>query len=182
MANSATAADETAIMPEEIDVSFPTAGGVLLGIGLGGFIDGIVLHQILQWHHMLTAAGFPANSMDNLRFNTLWDGIFHASTWLFTFAGLLLFWRVAKHVHLWWSGKLLAGTLLMGWGIFNLVEGTVSHHLLNLHHVNQTVPRAQWIYWDVGFLAFGALMFIVGWALYRSGRRTMSAGAARRAA
>ena len=28
--------------------------GIVLGIGLGGFFDGIVLHQILQWHHMLT--------------------------------------------------------------------------------------------------------------------------------
>jgi uncharacterized membrane protein len=27
---------------------------LLLGIGLGGFFDGIVLHQILQWHHMLS--------------------------------------------------------------------------------------------------------------------------------
>ena len=28
--------------------------GLLYGLGLGGFIDGIVLHQILQWHHMVT--------------------------------------------------------------------------------------------------------------------------------
>jgi uncharacterized membrane protein len=33
------------------------APGILLGIGLGGFVDGIVLHQILQWHHMLTSEG-----------------------------------------------------------------------------------------------------------------------------
>ena len=29
--------------------------GILLGIGLGGFVDGIVFHQILQWHNMLSA-------------------------------------------------------------------------------------------------------------------------------
>ncbi|MGD9755596.1 MAG: DUF2243 domain-containing protein, partial [Acidimicrobiia bacterium] len=28
--------------------------GLLIGIGLGGFVDGIVLHQVLQWHHLLT--------------------------------------------------------------------------------------------------------------------------------
>lgn len=28
--------------------------GILLGVGLGGLLDGILLHQILQWHHMLT--------------------------------------------------------------------------------------------------------------------------------
>lgn len=27
---------------------------IVLGIGLGGFVDGIVLHQILQWHEMLS--------------------------------------------------------------------------------------------------------------------------------
>ncbi len=38
----------------------PKLPGLLLGIGLGGFVDGIVLHQILQWHHMLTDEGsFP---------------------------------------------------------------------------------------------------------------------------
>jgi uncharacterized membrane protein len=34
-----------------------TAPGLLLGIGLGGLVDGIVLHQTLQWHHMLTDPG-----------------------------------------------------------------------------------------------------------------------------
>lgn len=33
------------------DRSFPAAAGILFGLGLGGFFDGIVLHQILQWHH-----------------------------------------------------------------------------------------------------------------------------------
>jgi uncharacterized membrane protein len=57
--------------------AFPTAAGVLFGLGLGGFFDGIVLHQILQWHHMLTSAGYRADSVHNLEVNTLWDGIFH---------------------------------------------------------------------------------------------------------
>jgi len=30
------------------------AAGIFLGLGLGGFVDGILLHQILQWHHMLS--------------------------------------------------------------------------------------------------------------------------------
>ena len=30
------------------------AAGILLGAGLGGFVDGILLHQILQWHNMLS--------------------------------------------------------------------------------------------------------------------------------
>ena len=151
------------------DRSFPAAAGILFGLGLGGFFDGIVLHQILQWHHMLTSAGYPATSVGNLEINTLWDGIFHASTYVFVVLGLILLWRTAHRVHLWWSGRLLIGTLLMGFGIFNLVEGIVDHQILGLHHVNETVPASQWLYWDIGFLAWGALMLIGGWALYKSG-------------
>ncbi len=55
---------------------------MLLGVGLGGFCDGIVLHQILQWHHILTSAGYPANTVGNLELNTVWDGLFHTSTYM----------------------------------------------------------------------------------------------------
>lgn len=150
---------------------FPVSAGILFGRGLGGFFDGIVLHQILQWHHMLTSAGHPADSVENLKFNTLWDGIFHAGTYVFIVLGLIVLWRAAHRTHLWWSGKLIVATVLMGFGIFNLVEGIVDHEILGLHHVNETVPRAQWIYWDLGFLVWGAAMLLGGWALLRSGRK-----------
>ena len=149
---------------------FPTSAGILFGLGLGGFFDGIILHQILQWHHMVTSAGFPADSVRNLEINTLLDGLFHASTYVFVVAGLVILWRHAHRVHVRWSTKLLVGTMLIGFGLFNLVEGIIDHHLLGLHHVNETVHRDQWIYWDIGFLVWGALMLIVGWILKRAGR------------
>jgi Predicted membrane protein (DUF2243) len=41
--------------------------GILLDVGLGGFADGIVLHQVLQWHHMLTSEGsYPATTVAGL--------------------------------------------------------------------------------------------------------------------
>jgi uncharacterized membrane protein len=55
---------------------FPVGAGILFGLGLGGFFDGIVLHQLLQWHHMATSAGYPADSLENLEFNTFPDGLF----------------------------------------------------------------------------------------------------------
>jgi uncharacterized membrane protein len=64
-------------------VSRPRLPGLFLGIGLGGFVDGIVLHQILQWHHMLTSEGdYPKTTVAGLETNTLWDGLFHAATWI----------------------------------------------------------------------------------------------------
>lgn len=151
--------------------AFPTSAGIFFGLGLGGFFDGIVLHQVLQWHHMLTSAGYPADSVEGLRINTFFDGLFHASTYIFVVIGLLLLWRTAHKSHLWWSGRMLLGTVLMGFGIFNLVEGIIDHQLLGLHHVNETVPREQWVYWDIGFLVWGAAMLIGGWSLLRSGKR-----------
>src|SRR3954451_3944742 len=74
------------------------APGILLGVGLGGFVDGILLHQLLQWHHMLTSTDsdrigvrfYPADTVAGLRMNTLWDGLFHVVTWLFVLSGLAL--------------------------------------------------------------------------------------------
>lgn len=151
--------------------SFPASAGILFGLGLGGFFDGIVLHQLLQWHHLLTSAGYPPDSVENLKVNTLWDGLFHSLTYVFVVLGLIILWRASRRTHIRWSSKLLLGTLLMGFGIFNLVEGIVDHQILGIHHVNETVPQAQWIYWDLGFLAWGAAMLIGGWLLLRSGRQ-----------
>ena len=151
---------------------FPVSAGILFGLGLGGFFDGILLHQLLQWHHMLTSAGYPPDNLENLRLNTVADGLFHAATYVFVVLGLIALWRSAHRTHLWWSWKLLAGTMLIGFGVFNVIEGVIDHHVLGLHHVKETAPREYWIYWDVGFLLWGAAMIFGGWALYRSGRRT----------
>jgi uncharacterized membrane protein len=150
--------------------NFPTSAGILFGLGLGGFFDGIVLHQVLQWHHMVTSAGYPPDSVRNLEINTLLDGLFHASTYIFVVAGLVILWRHAHRTHVRWSTKLLTGTMLMGFGIFNLVEGIIDHHILGLHHVNETVPQDQWVYWDLGFLVWGAAMLVAGVYLKRAGR------------
>jgi uncharacterized membrane protein len=153
------------------DQSFPVSAGILFGLGLGGFFDGIVLHQLLQWHHMLTEAGYPPTSVENLKINILWDGLFHAATYVFVVLGLIVLWRASRRSHTRWSSKLLVGSLLIGFGIFNLVEGVVDHHLLAIHHVNETVPREEWVHWDLGFLAWGAAMLLSGWFLLRAGRR-----------
>ena len=128
--------------------------GLLLGVGLGGFFDGIVLHQILQWHHLLSSHGdFSVDTVAGLRVNTFWDGLFHATTYAATVAGLVLLWSAARQPHAVWSPKLGVGLFLMGWGSFNLVEGTIDHHILTIHHVNETAPPEQWLWWDLAFLA-----------------------------
>jgi uncharacterized membrane protein len=160
------------------DDRFPIAGGIFLGLGLGGFFDGIVLHQILQWHHMVTSAGYPPDSVRNLQLNTFLDGLFHAATYIFTVIGLAILWRRAHREHVWWSGRLLVGSMLVGFGLFNVVEGLVDHQWLGIHHVNETAPRGQWLYWDLGFLVWGAAMLAGGWVVIQRGRRRSPPAAA----
>jgi uncharacterized membrane protein len=40
----------------------------------------------------------------------------------------------------------------MGCDTFSQVEGVVDHQILGVHHVYETLPREQWIWWDLGFL------------------------------
>ncbi len=145
----------------------PAVAGIFLGLGLGGFFDGIVLHQVLQWHHLATSAGYPANSVSNLEWNTLLDGLFHAAAWTFTALGIVLLWQAGNQGRT-GSSRQLAGWILTGFGTFNLLEGTINHQLLGLHHVNETAPRETWIYWDIGFLAWGAAMIAGGLWLARA--------------
>ena len=77
------------------DRHFPISAGILFGLGLGGFFDGIVLHQLVQWHHVLSS-WYPVNTIENLELNTRWDGIFHSATYLFVVAALFILWRTAQ--------------------------------------------------------------------------------------
>jgi uncharacterized membrane protein len=144
----------------------PRLPGLLLGLGLGGFIDGIVMHQILQWHHLLTGTGGqPATTVDGLEGNTLADGFFHLVTWVIVLAATVVTVKAWQDGRLAPPWRLHAGMLLVGWGAFNLVEGLVDHQLLEIHHVRDDLGAP--VGWDLGFLAFGALLVIGGFAVAR---------------
>ena len=142
------------------------APGTLLGIGLGGFLDGIVLHQILQWHNLLSSR-VPPTDLIAMKYNMVWDGLFHTFTWVVTVVGLAMLWRAGQRTDVPWSTRILVGSASLGWGLFNVIEGLIDHHLLELHHVH---PGVNEVAWDVGFLGFGALLIGGGWMLIRAGR------------
>ena len=146
------------------------SSGVLLGAGLGGFVDGILLHQILQWHNMLSSR-IPPVDLVSTKENMVYDGLFHAGTWLVTAAGLALLWRVLGQERVVRSTRVFVGSLILGWGLFNFIEGVIDHQLLGLHHVH---PGAGQLAWDIGFLVFGALQIAIGTLLIRDPRREPS--------
>ena len=137
------------------------AAGTLLGIGMGGFVDGISLHQILQWHNMLSSR-LPPTTLVNAEINMFWDGLFHALTWTMTALGLALLWRAGGRADVPWSTRTFVGSLFLGWGVFNFVEGVIDHQILGIHHVK---PGPNVLAWDMGFLASGLVMMAVAWWL-----------------
>lgn len=159
-------------MPGEPDRRPLISAGTLLGVGMGGFADGIVFHQMLQVHNMLTAR-YPKTGVDaqtalvNTQINMFWDGVFHAFTWAITALGLALLWRAVRRGDVPLSTRTLVGSMALGWGLFNLVEGVIDHHLLHLHHVTETDNH---LLWDLLFLASGVALVLAGWGLIRAGR------------
>jgi uncharacterized membrane protein len=137
-------------------------------MGMGGFVDGIVFHQILQLHNMLSAR-IPVTDLATAKANMAYDGVFHAAVWLATLAGvLMLFGQGRRGRDVVWSWPGFLGALLLGWGLFNLIEGLVDHYLLGLHHVVEALGLSVW---DHLFLAWGAAMLAAGWLLLRAARR-----------
>ncbi|QZH74249.1 MAG: DUF2243 domain-containing protein [Erythrobacter sp.] len=140
--------------------------GIVLGIGLGGFIDGIVFHQILQLHNMISAK-VPPDTMQNMSQGMVADGWFHIGTWLATVIGVALLWRALnRRQTMLPSGAAFIGYLLAGWGWFNLVEGLIDHHLLGLHHV---VERLGLSMFDWLYLASGVVLIVLGHVMGRRG-------------
>ena len=65
-----------------------TKAGIVLGLGLGGFVDGIALHQILGWHHLIcTTETCQVETVEALQLQNRQDGFFQLATWRLTAAG-----------------------------------------------------------------------------------------------
>ena len=93
---------------------------VLVGIGLAGSLDEIVLHQVLRWHHFYDRGSQAAGLIA--------DGIFHLGSTAALGIGLVLLvqrWPTAR-------GPLrqAAAGILLGAGGFNLYDAIVQHKLL----------------------------------------------------
>jgi uncharacterized membrane protein len=140
--------------------------GIVLGFGLGGFIDGIALHQIAQWHNM-GSAKLPPITMEAMQQNMAWDGWFHMATLVLTIIGVYSLLSHARARRLLPDAGSFTGQLLLGWGGFNLVEGIIDHHILEIHHVRDLpmhVPLYDWVFLGIG----GVGLLLIGWWLART--------------
>jgi uncharacterized membrane protein len=137
----------------------------ILGFGLSGFFDGILLHQILQWHHLLSLV--PGEAFRDIGTQILADGLFHVLMYAITGYGLWLLWRRRPALHD--SGttwRLVAGAGLLGFGAWNVVDVGLFHWILSIHRIRVDVPDP--LTYDLAWLAgLGATPLAIGWAFVR---------------
>jgi uncharacterized membrane protein len=140
--------------------------GLVLGMGFGGLADGIILHQILGWHHLVCYDRFCRTaSVEQLQLENTQDGFFDLGLWLMLLIGTAMLFRSARHAGQAGSGRALLGSILAGCGLFNFVEGLLDHQILGIHHVLPGNPH-QFLF-DMLYLANGLMFIIAGVWLIR---------------
>lgn len=141
--------------------------GIVIGIGLMGFFDGIVFHQVLQWHHVVCYTAYcKPNTLAELQLQTYQDGMFHAAVWFIVLIGVFMLFRAATQFNIRsrLGARVFAGALLIGAGIFNFVEGLIDHQILGIHHV---LPGPNQFTADMVFLASGIVLPFIGYLYIR---------------
>ncbi len=141
--------------------------GYLLGFALGGFFDGILLHQVLQWHHLLSAVeGAPFR---DLRVQVLADGLFHVAMYIIAAVGLWLLWRARHEFAAANADRMVVAGVLVGFGVWHVANGLIFHWTLGIHRIRMAAENV--LLWDlIWFFAFGVLFIAAGWALRRAAR------------
>jgi uncharacterized membrane protein len=141
---------------------------VLLGFALGGFFDGILLHQILQWHHLLSVV--KGEPFGDIAVQILADGLFHAAMYVVAAVGLWRLYSAVKRAGRPPLAVPLVGALAIGFGVWHVVDTFVSHWWLGIHRIRMAPPGP--LFWDVLWLVvFGLLPLLAGLWIMRGHAR-----------
>ena len=139
--------------------------GYLLGFALGAFFDGILLHQVLQWHHLLS--GLDGEPFNDIRVQILADGLFHVKAYIIALVGLRLLWGARSDFVRPLAGRLLLATALIGFGVWHSLDAVLSHWILGIHRIRMDAENV--LLWDlIWFFVFGIAFIAAGWLIGRA--------------
>jgi uncharacterized membrane protein len=141
-----------------------------LGFGLGGFFDGILLHQVLQWHHLLINVEGPV--FEDMKVQILADGLFHVLMYIIAITGLWLLWKARKEYAERAADRLLLANAFIGFGVWHILDSVLSHWILGIHRIR--VDADNVLFWDLlWFVVFGLIPVAIGIMLKK---RTQTGG------
>lgn len=127
--------------------------GVLFGLGVAAFIDEVVFHQLLAWHHFYDKSSMAIGLVS--------DGLFHAFSWFATVASLFLLADV-KRRNSFWIKRWISG-MLLGLGFFQLYDGLIQHKLFRIHQIRYKVNVLPY---DIAWNAVAIIVLIVGFIIF----------------
>ena len=149
--------------------------GILIGIGIAGFLDETIFHQLLQWHAFYWATDEHGRILS--------DGLFHLFSTLVLLWGLYRVWRGrARWIAI--SGSIIIAGILMGAGGFNFYDGIIQHAILHFHLVNEHVCNVsithgnntlancpQDIPYEIAWDSIGFIILAIGFLFWHRNRR-----------
>ena len=138
------------------------AAGVF-GFGFSGLIDVLLLHHVLQWHHLVSGI-YPMNTLDGLRINVLADGLFSIGMVVIAGIGAGLVWRAERRTATPLAFRPVAGAAVVGLGVFDLYDAVVDHVILGLHQPLSMggTYNPHWIVVSVLIIGAGAYVYRTG--------------------
>jgi uncharacterized membrane protein len=173
MGDTSSAAGNAASEPETRRRRSVLLTGVLLGIGIIGFLDEAILHQLLQWHTFYWGTDQHGRLLS--------DGFFHVFSTVLLLWGAYRLWRTPRD----WmqsSGAALVAAILIGAGGFNVYDGLIDHLAFHFHLVNEQVCPVvnadnsiascpQDIPYEIVFTGIGIVVLVVGILWWRQTAR-----------
>jgi uncharacterized membrane protein len=136
--------------------------GLLTGVGVAGFVDETVFHQLLHWHHFYDRST-PAWGLVS-------DGLFHAASWVCMVAGLFVFADLRRRGA--WHPPWQAAGFCLGLGGFQLWDGVIQHKWWHLHQIRYGVDVLPY---DLAWNLLAVVVLLAGFAGLRRQRRRPSA-------
>jgi len=132
---------------------------LLLGFAMGGFFDGIFLHQILQWHHLLS--GIQTGALGSLAAQVAADGAFHAVMYVIATLGLIELCR-ARMGSASSDARPPSGLFWIGFGVWHIIDAVLSHWITGIHRVKMDADSP--LIWDIAWVVvFGIVPLLYGW-------------------
>nr|WP_195891649.1 DUF2243 domain-containing protein [Bacillus ndiopicus] len=123
--------------------------GLMFGLGVVAFIDEVVFHQLLQWHHFYDKS--------TAKIGLISDGLFHAFSFFATIGSAFLLADLHRK-HGFWLKRWLGGVFL-GAGAFQLYDGIIQHKFMKLHQIRYNVDI---IPYDIAWNVIASLLIIIG--------------------